>query len=196
MNHIQDPKILKIYGNIKNKTPSTANHFAILKLSIKDEELLKKYEKRAGAHNKKLLSNLFYDSGFDIFLTKEEVIENEHTTYIDYGIKAEMLYCNVDKDLITNTPFLLHPRSSMSKLPIMLSNHTGIIDSGYRGNIIGAFRNLDTQNPCSIEKDTRLLQICHPSLCPIFIVFLDENELTPSERGAGSFGSTGFLVDS
>jgi dUTPase len=36
-----------------------------------------------------------------------------------------------------------------------------------------------------------LLQICHPSLCPIFIVFVEEDQLTTSERGAGGFGSTG-----
>ena len=44
------------------------------------------------------------------------------------------------------TAFQIHPRSSMSKTPLMLSNHTGIIDCGYRGNIIGAFRCLNVDH--------------------------------------------------
>jgi dUTPase len=77
----------------------------------------------------------------------------------------------------------------------MLANHTGIIDSGYRGNLIGAFRALyfhkDDNNSYIVEKHTRLLQICHPSLCPIYVVMVNEDELTNTERGEGGFGSTG-----
>ena len=36
--------------------------------------------------------------------------------------------------------YQIYPRSSLSKYPIMLANHVGIIDSGYRGNLIVAFR--------------------------------------------------------
>jgi dUTPase len=42
-----------------------------------------------------------------------------------------------------------------------------------------------------VEKHTRLFQICHPSLCPVFVVLVDESELNLSERGDGGFGSTG-----
>jgi dUTPase len=80
----------------------------------------------------------------------------------------------------------------------MLANHVGVIDAGYRGSIIGAFRWLlpsyltDSHDETYvIAKDTRLVQLCHPSLCPIFVVLVDENTLTPSERGEGGFGSTG-----
>ena len=121
------------------------------------------------------------------------MFEDENSVFVDFKIKTEMLFCEVDRNIATNSPFLLHPRSSISKLPLMLSNHTGIIDSGYRGSIIGAFRNLDTQKSCKVDKDTRLLQICHPSLCPIFVVFLDEKDLTTTERQSGGFGSTGSV---
>ena len=71
----------------------------------------------------------------------------------------------------------------------MLANHVGIIDSGYRGDLIGAFRCLD--NEYNVESNTRLLQICHPSLCPVYVVIVPENELSNTERGSGGFGSTG-----
>ena len=71
----------------------------------------------------------------------------------------------------------------------MLANHTGIIDSGYRGNLKGAFRSLMIDY--NVVKNTRLLQICHPSLYPIYVIVVNETELSTSERGCGGFGSTG-----
>jgi dUTP pyrophosphatase len=72
----------------------------------------------------------------------------------------------------------------------MLANHVGIIDSGYRGNLMGAFRLLG-QSEYTVEKHNRLLQICHPSLCPVIVKMVDENELSCTTRGSGGFGSTG-----
>jgi dUTP pyrophosphatase len=87
----------------------------------------------------------------------------------------------------------MHPRSSISKTPLMLANHTGIVDSGYRGSLIGAFRWLKTPNQQSyiLEKHTRLLQICHPSLCRVVVCLVNEEDLTSTTRGEGGFGSTG-----
>ena len=84
----------------------------------------------------------------------------------------------------------MFPRSSISKTPLMLANHTGIIDAGYRGSLIGAFRNVSGED-FQVEKHTRLLQVCHPSLCPIIVELVDESELSTTARGEGGFGSTG-----
>lgn len=75
----------------------------------------------------------------------------------------------------------------------MLANHTGIIDSGYRGNLIGAFRalQLPNDNAFTVVKHTRLLQLCHTNLLPIYVVLVEERDLSTSERGDGGFGSTG-----
>ena len=73
----------------------------------------------------------------------------------------------------------------------MLANHTGIVDSGYRGSIIGAFRNLDTEDGFDVCKYSRLLQICHPSLCPIYVVIVNAEDFSRTDRDAGAFGSTG-----
>ena len=40
-----------------------------------------------------------------------------------------------------------------------MANSVGIIDAGYRGNIIGCFDNI-TDEAYVIEEGTRLLQIC------------------------------------
>ena len=90
-------------------------------------------------------------------------------------------------------PFYLYPRSSISKTPLMLANHTGIIDAGYRGNLMVALRALyfDNDNCYSIKSGTRLFQICDPKLRPIYVQIVDESELTTTERSDGGFGSTG-----
>jgi len=74
---------------------------------------------------------------------------------------------------------------------LMLANHTGIIDSGYRGNLIAALRLL-SDRPYVVDKHTRLLQICHPQLCAVYVVMVDERELSTTARGDGGFGSTGL----
>jgi dUTP pyrophosphatase len=74
----------------------------------------------------------------------------------------------------------------------MLANSVGIIDSGYRGPIIGAFRNISCkQEPYVVEKYSRLLQICAPDLRPIMVELVGENFFETTERGDGGFGSTG-----
>jgi dUTP pyrophosphatase len=109
---------------------------------------------------------------------------------VNFNVKCEMKsYNNIEKKL-QPTGFYLYPRSSMSKTTLMLANHTGIIDSGYRGYIIGAFRNL-ASTPVTIEKGQRLLQICSPDLRPFMITLVDEQILSITERGDGGFGSTG-----
>jgi len=96
---------------------------------------------------------------------------------------------------VKNCGYYMHPRSSISKTPLMLANHTGIVDSGYRGSLIGAFRWLKMPNQTSyiLEKHTRLLQICHPSLCRIIVCLVNDEDLSTTARGDGGFGSTGII---
>ena len=93
------------------------------------------------------------------------------------------------------TGFYMYPRSSISKSPLMLANHTGIIDSGYRGVLMGAFRTLEIQQTTqyTVEKHTRLLQVCAPTLSPFSVELVDETQLSTTSRGEGGFGSTGKI---
>lgn len=125
--------------------------------------------------------------------------------------QAQASVTSPDPLIITNTiinppcGFYLYPRSSISKTRMRLANSVGIIDSGYRGDIIAAVDSIgvfgsrdiwyiwkDTLSP--IKKYDRYFQICSPNLSP-FIVHIVETEEELGEqtaRGAGGFGSTGL----
>ena len=95
------------------------------------------------------------------------------------------------------TPFYTYARSSMSKTPLRLANNQGIIDAGYRGNLIGMFDCISNEGielVWNMEKYSRILQVCAPSLMPIYVEIVDSLEdLGPStSRGAGGIGSTGI----
>ena len=193
---------MPLYYNLKKSSPSTSKNFAILKIAVDDGELRDEYKKRVEAHNNAMLTNLFADSGFDLLTPTKTVFTTPvESLFLNTQVKCEMVYCDVTTDTITSSAFYTYPRSSISKTPLMLANHTGIIDSGYRGALIGAFRYLVNpvdskgtikgENAYVVEKHTRLLQICHPTLCPIYVMLVTSDELTSTERGDGGFGSTG-----
>jgi len=180
------------------------NEIAILNIFVHSDniELKTLYSDRIDSHNAKITSSKFMDSGFDLLVSESTIFNKPNKCkYIDMGVKAEMIYCNANgnsfsKELdnsIKNCAFYMFPRSSISKTNLMLANHTGIIDSGYTGPLIGAFRWLNDIEPeYVVSEHTRLVQICHPSLCPIYVVLVnEENELSSTERGCNGFGSTG-----
>lgn len=163
--------------------------YAILNIAVVgDDELKKKYKEHVSSHNLKVIGSQYPDAGFDLFVP--ETTEFDVTfekKMIDMKVKMEMYYKEKDH---TISSYYSYPRSSISKTPLMLANHVGIIDSGYRGNLMGAFRSL-SQDKYVVDKHSRLLQICHPSLCPIIVHLVNEDELTQTSRGSGGFGSTG-----
>ena len=114
---------------------------------------------------------------------------------INFGImcSAQMITDTVNK--VYNTGYYMYPRSSLSKTKLRLANSTGIIDSGYRGELIGMFDliNLSSNEVYVIYKYDRLLQICAPGLVPIVVEVVNTFEELgrQTERGTGGFGSTG-----
>ena len=158
--------------------------YATLKIYVEDPELKELYLKQAEKHNIKMSFD-FYDAGFDLFCPEEvEFLKQFETVFINMKIKTEMS-CNEGY-----IGFNVYPRSSISKTPLMIANHTGIIDSGYRGELIGAFRCFS--NYYKIEKHTRLLQIVHSAGQRFFVRVVDSlDDLTTTERNEGGFGSTG-----
>ena len=84
---------------------------------------------------------------------------------------------------------LIFPRSSNAKKDLYLTNHVGVIDSGYRGEIIFKFRRTVSFNPAVYYPGDRIGQIIilpYPQ-----ITFNEVEELSTTERGAGGFGSSG-----
>jgi len=174
-----------------NNIAAKQRTYAVLKLFVNpnNNELRNMYDDHVRKHNEEVMNSVFPNSGFDLFISEDVTFNREtDSKFVDLDIQCEML--NSDGQ---SSAFYLYPRSSISKTPLMLANHTGIIDSGYRGKMIGAFRWLKSSEPFYlVSRGTRLLQICHPSLCPILVKIVNSvDDLSSTERGAGGFGSTG-----
>jgi dUTP pyrophosphatase len=165
-------------------------------MAFASEEISLLYSKAVEKHNQAFIRNGYCDSGVDLFVPNNVVFDKElEAKFVDMKLKTEMVYCDVSDDAIYPTAYYLYPRSSLSKTPLILANHVGIIDAGYRGSVISAFKWAPSPNSgrahYAVEEGTRLTQICHPTLCPIYIRVVEEDDLTDTERGSGGFGSTG-----
>ena len=85
---------------------------------------------------------------------------------------------------------LVLPRSGLaSKHGLTLSNAPGLIDAGYRGEVVCAVVNLDPEEPVSIAKGDRIAQLVIVEVPEVRPAWVDE--LPGSTRGEGGFGSTG-----
>ena len=84
---------------------------------------------------------------------------------------------------------LIYARSGLaSKRHLAPANKVGVVDSDYRGEVMVALHNHSNEIQ-TIEPDERIAQfIITPYLKAEFI---ETEELEDSERGTGSFGSTG-----
>lgn len=117
------------------------------------------------------------DAGLDLTATTVE-----HTdSFIQYGtgIAVEIPEGHVG---------LIFPRSSVTKQDLMLKNSVGVIDSGYRGEVSFRFKSIKPHihqyKPG--DKVGQLIVVPIPTMQPVFA-----DELSDTERGDGSYGSTG-----
>jgi len=82
---------------------------------------------------------------------------------------------------------LLFPRSSIYKTGQRLTNCVGVIDSGYRGEIMMKFSLSANRNEYQIgDRIGQLIILPYPQ-----IKFEEVDSLDSSERGEGGYGSTG-----
>lgn len=169
--------------------------YAILYLYVDfdDAELVNEYVAHVDQHNAAILSDPYPNAGFDLICPREETFNSQNAKLVDYRIKTEMRVYDESKDSWKSTGFYVYPRSSISKTPLLLANHVGIIDSGYRGWIKGAFR-LVGLSPAiyTVAKSTKLLQICSPDLRPVMVKVVQESFFENTNRGEQGFGSTGL----
>ena len=87
---------------------------------------------------------------------------------------------------------LLVPRSSVFKKSLTLTNSPGVIDSGYRGEIMAKFRATTDVIPAVYKEGERFAQIL---ILPVpEVAFTEAFELSDSERGDGGYGSTGDAI--
>ena len=116
------------------------------------------------------------DAGMD--LTAIDVVADGSTLTYKTGLAIEIPFWHVG---------LLFPRSSVYKTGQTLTNCVGVIDSGYRGEIMLKY----TLSPYAKEYNIgdrvgQLIIMPYPK-----IDFHEVDELIPSDRGDGGYGSTG-----
>lgn len=134
------------------------------------------------------------DAGLDLTAISKRIGKN----YIEYGtgIAIEIPVGHVG---------LLFPRSSITKMApgVSLKNSVGVIDSGYRGELMFRFelpsdhfvwdnenfmdgRNIILDTPMVGDKIGQLIIMPYPT-----IELTEVDELSDTDRGDGGFGSTG-----
>ena len=119
------------------------------------------------------------DAGLDLFSREEHLLLDNQVTKVGTGTRLA-----IPKGFFG----MLVARSSFGSKGITLANGIGIIDSGYRGEIIAAIRN-QSGGPFRISEGERIAQII---VVPFAQVALHEVQVFDmTERGEGGFGSSG-----
>jgi len=92
---------------------------------------------------------------------------------------------------------MLVPRSSNAKKNLMLTNHCGLVDSSFRGEVLFKYAFVDShEKETSIQKGVNSYEIGDRIgqlvILPYpHIEFEEVKELSETERGNGGYGSTG-----
>ena len=117
------------------------------------------------------------DAGMDLYATEQK--------WDDFG--NTVFHTGLAMEISGGYVGLIFPRSSISKTPHNLRNSVGVIDSGYRGEIVVKFGG--NSSASSYKVGDRVAQII---IMPFPEVrFVETLELSETERGSGGFGSTG-----
>lgn len=124
------------------------------------------------------------DAGLDLTATSYEYDELKDNHIYGTGLAIE-----IPKGYVG----LIFPRSSNRKTNSYLTNHVGVIDSGYRGEIILTFKDRDSKtlllpySPYQVgDRIGQLIILPYPQ-----INLVESEELSDTERGTGGHGSTG-----
>jgi len=126
------------------------------------------------------------DAGMDMWATSSQLYNDGDVDFIEYGTGLAF-------EIPEGYFGMCVPRSSASLKNLILSNHVGILDSGYRGELKFRYKVLDRSKPFLIgnlykvgERIGQIIILPYPK-----IEFIEAAELAESERGANGYGSTG-----
>lgn len=149
---------------------------ANIKLEVKVKKLTEEAVIPAYAH--------IGDAGMDITCTSYEYDAKNDCFMYHSGLAFEVPEGYV---------MLIFPRSSNRKTDYYLTNSVGVLDSGYRGELMFSFKKRDdnrenyNEPPYKVgERIGQIMILPYPQ-----IEMLEVADLSDSERGIGGFGSTG-----
>ena len=116
------------------------------------------------------------DIGYDLYASENVVLSARSAAGVPTGIAIEF---DPPAGAVVKT------RSGMAKKRLLCN--AGVIDAGYRGEIIVLMENLGDQ-PYEIKRGDKIAQLLEHPFVAVEVV---ESELSEAVRGAKGFGSTG-----
>ncbi len=121
------------------------------------------------------------DAGLDLYALEGCMLDAGERAAVRTGIAVEIPLGQAG---------LVLPRSGLAaRHGISLVNAPGLIDSGFRGEILVLLLNTDADHGHAIAPGDRIAQLI---LCDVHEPdVIEVSELGDSERGAGGFGSSG-----
>jgi dUTP diphosphatase len=121
------------------------------------------------------------DAGLDLRAAVDAVVQPGERVMIPTGVAVAIPEGHAG---------LVLPRSGLaSRHGLTMANSPGLIDAGYRGEVICAAVNLDRETPVKVRVGDRIAQLVVVALPDVEPVWADE--LPESRRGESGFGSTG-----
>jgi dUTP pyrophosphatase len=121
------------------------------------------------------------DAGLDLYALEDGTLDPGQRASIRTGIAVE---------IPGGEAGLVLPRSGLAaRHGIALVNAPGLIDSGYRGEIVVLLLNTDPSARFELAAGDRIAQLVLVKVQTPGVIEVDE--LAASERGAGGFGSSG-----
>jgi dUTP pyrophosphatase len=121
------------------------------------------------------------DAGLDLRSASDAIVEAGERTMVPTGVAVA---------IPDGYAGLVLPRSGLAaRHGLTLANAPGLIDAGYRGEVMCSVVNLDRTEPVMISRGERIAQLVIVKIPAVDPVWADE--LPGSARGEGGFGSTG-----
>jgi dUTP pyrophosphatase len=117
------------------------------------------------------------DIGYDLYSSEDITLPAHGAAGVHTGIAIEF---------VPTAGGIVKTRSGMAKKRLMCN--AGVIDAGYRGEVIVLMENLGDE-PYTIRKGDKIAQLLeHPFIAGDVV----EEELSEAARGAKGFGSSGI----
>lgn len=123
------------------------------------------------------------DAGYDLVATQVTTEINE------CGQLVLVYHTGLALEIPEGYFAMLVPRSSICKKSLTLTNSVGVIDAGYRGEVMAKFKTTTDVIPAVYRGGDRFAQLV---ILPVpDTTFVEASELSITNRGEGGYGSTG-----